>query len=124
MHKKTRRGEIKPKTCKQLLTRCQKETFWWGRERMRRPGPFIEPVGSPSRRYNNVARTCAALETSRQVERVRTGNLTVRPLVTVRVQTTKLHPSGHLTLKNKKLKQNLQNLIFLKSVSEHACIIH
>jgi hypothetical protein len=46
-------------------------------------------------------------------------------------RTTKLHlsrrqeqPSGRFTLKNRKLKKNLQNLIFLKSVSEHACIIH
>jgi hypothetical protein len=48
---------------------------------MRRPGAFIEPVGSLSRRCINVVQTRVALETSGQVVCIRTGNLTVRPLV-------------------------------------------
>jgi hypothetical protein len=123
MLKKTSRSKINPKARKKLLTRCQKERFWWGKVNMQRPRAFIEPVGSPSRRCNNVVWTRAALETSGQVARVRTVNFTVRPLVAVYIR-TKAEPSGRFTLKNKKLKKNLQNLIFLKSVLEHACIIH
>jgi hypothetical protein len=46
MHKKTRKGEIMPKTHEKSLTRSQKRDFWWGRVKIRRPGAFIEPVGS------------------------------------------------------------------------------
>jgi hypothetical protein len=45
MHKKTRKGEIMPKTRKKSLTTSQKRDFWWGRVKMRRPEAFIVPVG-------------------------------------------------------------------------------
>jgi hypothetical protein len=74
MHKKTRKGKIMPKACKKLLTRGQKKTFWWGREKVRQPGIYracgIDAVWM-----------CATLEISRQVVHVRTSNLTVRSLV-------------------------------------------
>jgi hypothetical protein len=56
MHKKTRKGEIMPKTHEKSLTRSQKRDFWWGRVKIRRPGAFIEPVGSPSERLINPVR--------------------------------------------------------------------
>jgi hypothetical protein len=62
---------------------------------MWRLGAFIEPVGSSSRRCINAVETRIALETSGQVVRVRTGKLTVRPLVATRIQ-TKAEPSGRL----------------------------
>jgi hypothetical protein len=62
---------------------------------MQQSGVYIDPVGSPSGRCNNVVQTKAALETSKQVVRVRTGNLTVRPLVAARVR-TKSEPSRQL----------------------------
>jgi hypothetical protein len=60
MHKKTRKGEKMPKTSEKSLTRSQKRDFWWGRVKMRRPGAFIELVGSPSGRLINLVRTHAA----------------------------------------------------------------
>jgi hypothetical protein len=80
MHKKTRKGEIMPKTREKSLTRSQKRDFWWGRVKMRRPGAFIVPVGSPSGRLINPIRTRAASKTCRQVARVRKSNLIVRQL--------------------------------------------
>jgi len=79
MHKKTRMGEIIPKTRDKSLTRSQKRDFWWGRVRMWRPGAFIEPVGSPSGQLINTVRTRAASETCGQGSRVRTSNLTIWP---------------------------------------------
>jgi hypothetical protein len=90
-----KRNKINPKARKKLLTRCQKERFWWGTVNIRRLGAFIELVGSSSGRCNNVVRTRAVLETSGQVAHVRTGNLTVQQLVAVRVQ-MKSEPSGLL----------------------------
>jgi hypothetical protein len=37
MHKKTRKGEIIPKTREKSLTGSQKRDFWWGRVNMWRP---------------------------------------------------------------------------------------
>jgi hypothetical protein len=92
MHKKTRRSKITPKSLKK---EAKREIFGGGKVRMWQLGAFIESVGSPFGRCNNVVRKRAALETSRQVARVLKGNLFVRPLVAVHVRTTKLHPFGH-----------------------------
>jgi hypothetical protein len=56
MHRKTRKGEIMPKTREKSLTRSQKRDFWWGMVKIRRPGAFIEPVGSSSGRLINPVR--------------------------------------------------------------------
>jgi hypothetical protein len=50
-------------------------------------GVYIASVGSPSGRCINVVQTRAALGTSRQVARVWTVLLTVRPVVAARILT-------------------------------------
>jgi len=79
--------EIIPKHQKQSLTKCQRgDLVGYGGE-SGDSGVYIASVGSPSGQCINVVRTRAALGTSRQVARVRTVLLTVRPVVAARVRT-------------------------------------
>jgi hypothetical protein len=87
MHKKTSRDEITPRHQKQSLTKCQRgDLVGYGGE-SGESGVYIASVGSPSGRCINVVQTRAALGTSKQVARVRTVLLTVRPEVAARVRT-------------------------------------
>jgi hypothetical protein len=61
----------KPKNLKPTNSQAAKRKILWGKERMRRVVVFIDTVGSPSGQSINVVRMRAALDTCRQVARVR-----------------------------------------------------
>jgi hypothetical protein len=84
MHKIKVGMKLLRKHQKQSLTKCQRgDLVGYGGE-SGDSGVYIASVGSPSRRCNNFVWTCAALGTYRQVVRVRTVLLTVRPVVAAR----------------------------------------
>jgi len=109
----TKESEIMQKIERNRSLEAKGEILW-GREKMRRLC-FIEAVGSPSRRalprkHGDRSRASGCNRTVRTTE--------------PRLSGRNKRPSERFTLKRHKLRKNLQKLFFLRSASEHACIIN